>query len=125
MEEINGVKGFVIEINSIIGLFSCKTQQITNLLQHGVAIYFPTTYNTTNKLLSDQFICTHNYSFFCIELSQILNLFQLQYIVRCIFLPNFIIKNHYKLHIMYANIYKQILMHDTRFTLLTCILWCS
>ena len=107
MEAIGSGKSFVIEINLIIGLFSCKTQQITNLIQYGVAIYFPTTYNTTNtpnKLSSDQFICTHNYPFFCIELNQLLNIPTTIYFLYK-FLPNFIFKFHYKLHIIYANIY--------------------
>ena len=56
MEGICRGKAFVVKINSIIGLIQCKTQQITNLIQCGVAIYVPPTYNTTNtpnKLLSD------------------------------------------------------------------------
>ena len=93
-----------------------------------MAIYFFTTYNTTNtenKSSSDQLICAHNYSVFCIEPIQLLNLFLLQHILLCILLPNFIIKNHYKLHIIRAPIYLQIPMYDARFIIITCILWCS
>ena len=48
MEGITRGKGFVFGINLIIGLFLYKTQQITNLIQYGGAIYVPSTYNTTN-----------------------------------------------------------------------------
>ena len=60
MEGIARGKGFVIEVNLIVAIFSCKTQQITNLVQYGVAIYIPHTYHMTNRLISDQFICTYN-----------------------------------------------------------------
>ena len=95
MEGIGRGKGFVIETNLLIGLFIYKTQQITNLIQYWVAIHVPTTYNTTNtphKLSSDHFTCTHNYPSFCIDLIQLLNLFQTQYIFLYIFLPNLIKK---------------------------------
>tara|TARA_B000000565_G_scaffold20712_1_gene14404 strand:+ start:54 stop:224 length:171 start_codon:yes stop_codon:yes gene_type:complete len=48
MEGIGIGKGFVLKINLIIGLVLYKTQQITNLIQYGGAIYVPPTYNTTN-----------------------------------------------------------------------------
>ena len=97
MEGIGIGKGFVLKINLIIGLVLYKTQQITNLIQYGGAIYFPPTYNTTNttnRLISDQFPCTHNYPFVCIDLIQLLNLYQSQYIFLHILLPYFMIKNH-------------------------------
>ena len=77
-------KGITFGINLIIDLFGCKTQQITILIQYKVATYVAFTYNTTstpNISLSHQFICTHNYPFFCIKLIHLLNLFQSQ----CIF----------------------------------------
>ena len=61
MEGIGKGKGFVAKINLIIGSFSYKTQQITNPIQCGEAIYFPTPYNTTNtlnKLLCDIYMYT-------------------------------------------------------------------
>ena len=75
MEGIGIWKDFEFWINLIIGLFQCKTKQTINLIQYGVAIYVPPTYNTTNTLnksISHQFICTHNFSFFCIKLFHIL-----------------------------------------------------
>ena len=78
MEGIGTAKDVVIRINLIIGSFQCKTQQIINLIQYGVATYVASTYNTTNtpnKSTSHQFICTHIYPFFCIELFHMLNLF--------------------------------------------------
>ena len=79
-----------------------------HLIQYGGAIHVPPTYNTTNTintLIFDQFMYTHNYHFFCIESIQIFNLFQLQYMFLYKFLPYFIIKNYYKLHIIFAYIY--------------------
>ena len=67
-------KWLSIGMNLTIGSFKRKTQQNTNLIQHGEAIYVPLTYNTTNtpnKALFNQIISTHNHPFFCIELIHI------------------------------------------------------
>ena len=78
-----------------------STQQITNLIQCGVATGITSTYNATktpNELLYPQlrstvpcskaaktsffllFYCTHNYSSICVHIIQILDLFQSQHL---------------------------------------------
>ena len=100
-----------------------STQQITNLINCGVAIGVTPTYNTTNTPNKIFFKNLHTMSrtikllklpyFSAVLLStqlllvlfqviQIINLFQSQYFLLYILLPYFIIKIYYEMHIIYA-----------------------
>ena len=46
MEGIDREKRIVIRMNLITDMIEFKTQQVTNLIQCGVAIYVPPNYNT-------------------------------------------------------------------------------
>ena len=94
-------KGIVTGINIIFGLCVYKTK--------GSYVY--------NKIAEKkgkflQFYCTHNYPLFYIQIIQISNLFQSQYLFVYIFLPYFIINICFEMHNIYAYFPMQIHIYD-------------